>query len=206
VALAVALAACVGDDPAPQGTTDTTGAEGAPCFANGTCLTADLVCLSDRCVRMGDQDGGMDPEGGTDPDAAPPDSGDPRCTGNVPSKATGPTCPTSPSGSCETNQKCCAPGEAAEFSCVESSEACNESLPVVECEDVTHCTGGNICCLSGSEGSPCKYSLKGTRCRDGCEVGETELCSATTACSSGTCRAITITTPLDDVASGACLP
>ena len=192
--------ACVGDDPGGSAA-EREGTEGNVCFANRTCLTSDLACVAGRCVLVvdGGGSGGVDagPNGQDanveDATTEPSDDGA-ACPGEAPIHANNLDCK---GDTCAAGQVCCASAPGFPFVCIVETSCISPSL---ECEDSSQC-GVKQCCLRPKATTRCGYEIDTTRCRDGCQIGELELCTKVTTCTDGTCKPIELTSGLSGLGS-----
>lgn len=181
-----AVAACVSDDPGPvlpPGAADggaADGAEGGACFGNGTCLTADLACLSNRCVRAAGSgsDAGSSSDGGGD--------AGPTCEGVVPPVQVVTCFGDGGATTCAKGQTCCAVTGEGATSCKPIAAGCDEELATpLGCGDSSGCTDGSVCCALLASRAACEISVRKTECVPEC-VGDDrfELCSQAAPCKS----------------------
>jgi hypothetical protein len=115
------VAACVSDAPTSPGE----GAEGQPCYPNGTCSNQ-LSCVSERCVVLG-------------PDGQPVDSGG----GNGGLTSCGAITPFS--RTCFDAGLSACPLEPDAATC-ESTAECPTATLIFSCGTNADCTGGKTCC------------------------------------------------------------
>lgn len=170
--------------------TEAEGAEGGPCYRNGTC-DPNLVCASGRCVKFADapdasggEDSGETDAGSTDSGATDTgnDSADAAC--NPPANAPKIMCG---GVECTGGQRCC-----AGVGCQNPADSCGSAR--IECMSHDECSGGDgRCCVVSTfdATSSCPLAvtnLSQTKCRGGpCTSSELTLCygSGSTICEPG---------------------
>ena len=159
------------------------------CSVLGKCVPIEPECRDATCTLPGEiaEDGGIvaapidaakeDGETSTGGDASLDASTDANADADA-GKALGFKCTGAPGNECSLPNRCCAPADTDQGSCITDKMACPTTHALVTCDGQEDC-GGRFCCVSEGPGSV--MSCSGTPC----PATSNEVCESDGVCKGG---------------------